>query len=98
MCRELNPVIQRNILDKEYVSIRDLMKLYGWSKSTATIEFKNIQHQIESEDKPMMRQGRTFLIPVDLILKKYPMNYQRISRAAKRFLEENSNKWQKRDI
>jgi len=88
MCKELNPIVQRRILDQDYVSINYLRSLYGWSKNQATIEFKYIQHRLEEDNKPIMSRGRMLLIPIDLILEKYPISYQKVDRAAKRFLEE----------
>lgn len=94
---QLNPVVQRRILDQDYVSINDLRSLYGWSKAQATIEFKHIQHRLEEENKPIMNRGRMLMIPIDIILEKYPLSYQKIDRAAKRIVEE-LHKWQKEDI
>lgn len=81
---KLNPIIQRSILDQDYVSRKDLQHLYGWSKAQARTEFIAIQHQLEEEGKPMMNRGRTLMIPIDRILKIYPLSYQKINRAAER--------------
>lgn len=79
-----NPIRQREILDQDYVSKQDLRDLYGWSKATAQIEFISVQHELESKGKKLMNRGRTLLIPLDKILERYPLSYQRICRAAKR--------------
>ena len=92
MCKKPNPIIQRGILDQDYISIQDLRHLYGWSKTQATAEFKFIQHRLEEENKPIMNRGRTLMIPIDLILEKYPLSYQKIDRAAKRIIQGGNNK------
>lgn len=94
---QLSPIIQREILDQDYVSIQDLRYLYGWSKTQATSEFKTFLNDEESKGKKIMTRGRMVLIPLDIVLEKYPLSYQRIDRAAKRILGEK-NKWQREDI
>lgn len=83
-----NPKKQREILDQDYVSRQDLRDLYGWSKSQAKLEFISIQHELEAQGKRLMNRGRTLMIPIDLILERFPLSYQRINRSANR-MEEN---------
>lgn len=79
-----NPEAQLRVLDREYVSVKDLMDLYGWGRPHATKEFKEIKDQMDDEGRPLMICGKTLRIPITRILKKYPMNYSRIQRAVRR--------------
>ena len=90
MTTKLNPVIQRDILDQDYVSRRDLSDLYGWSKRQAAKEFDRILEDQLSQGENIMCRGRTALIPLNRILSKYPLSYQKIDRSAKRVLKEEN--------
>ena len=85
---KLDPVRQRDILDQDYVSRKDLQDLYGWSKRQASKEFNEILMEQISMKKNIMYHGRTCLIPIDPVLDKYPLTYQKINRSANRIIKE----------
>ena len=84
----LDPIKQRDILDQDYVSRKDLQSLYGWSKRQASKEFTEILEGLIYEKKKIMYRGKTCLIPIDKILEKYPLSYQKINRSANRLAKQ----------
>lgn len=87
---QIDPIKQRDILDQDYVSRKNLQDLYGWSRRQADMEFRYILEDIRSDYQPIMYRGKTCLIPLDRILNKYPLNYARISRSANRKIQEET--------
>lgn len=79
---QLDPIRQRDILDQDYVTRKDLQDLYGWSKRQASKEFGDVLESERISNKSIMYRGRTCLIPLNKVLDKYPLSYSRIARSA----------------
>lgn len=78
------PKRQLEILDQDYISIDEISELYGCSRNMASRYHKEILNELKEMGKKPMIRGRSELIPLDAMLKKFPMNYKRIQRAAER--------------
>lgn len=81
--KNLNPLVQQEILDRTYVSANDLYQLYPISKQTAYMWVRSVVNDLIKENIPLM-PGTPTLIPLERILKDYPLNKEGIRRAAKR--------------
>lgn len=82
------PKRQLEILDQDYISIDEISELYGCSRNMASRYHKEILNELKEMGKKPMIRGRSELIPLDAMLKKYPMNYKRIQRAVEREMNE----------
>ena len=82
------PSRQLEILDQDYISIDEISELYGCSRNMASRYHKEILNELKEMGKKPMIRGRSELIPLDAMLKKYPMNYKRIQRAVEREMNE----------
>lgn len=83
------PSRQLEILDQDYISIDEISELYGCSRNMASRYHKEILNELKEMGKKPMIRGRSELIPLDAMLKKYPMNYKRIQRAVEREMSES---------
>lgn len=89
--KDLNPIEQEKILDKTYVSVKDIYKLYPFGFNAAIDLFNEIKKELIEQGIPLM-PCRPAVVPLELVLKKWMLDEGKIKRASNRLKKEAQQK------